>query len=307
PRPSPTPQNFSFNDARTEQVAGLPTAPAVDARVNPILTSPGTEASDAGAAVTAPTTPADPETGDIVRFSQAPAAGAAEPVAPPSAERFDSSVAPLPGVVTGPAVGEAADIQTAGPVVVSRLPAEVSDGWLLQRFVAKGEQSAFTALVQRHERLVLNVCQRVLGDSHAAHDAFQATFLVLARKASVIDARNPLAGWLYKVAYHIALRLRAVAARQRRDEKEAAADRSAQIASEAAATLEQEELREALSEELQRLPEKYRTPLVLCYFDGQTHAEAARAIGLPRGSMAKRIGEGLERLRARLLDRGFLF
>jgi RNA polymerase sigma factor (sigma-70 family) len=186
------------------------------------------------------------------------------------------------------------------------LSGDLPDGSLLQRFVADREQAAFTALVQRHERFVLRVCQRVLGDSHAAQDAVQATFLVLARKASVLDQDRPLAGWLYKVAYHLALRLRAVAARRRRSEKDAAGRRSSQDAGEYSADLEEQEMARVLGEELERLPEKYRVPLVLCYFDGRTHAEAARAIGLPRGSMAKRIDQGLERLRERLLDRGVM-
>jgi RNA polymerase sigma factor (sigma-70 family) len=153
---------------------------------------------------------------------------------------------------------------------------------------------------------VLDICQGVLGDSHIAQDAFQATFLVLARKASMVDGDNPLAAWLYKVAYHVALRLRAVAARQRRREKDAASDRPTQDPSDCPAEIEKQELCLALNEELQRLPEKYRRPLILCYFEGRTHEEAAQAIGMPRGSMAKRIGEGLERLRERLLERGFL-
>ncbi|MDB5313307.1 MAG: polymerase sigma factor, sigma-70 family [Gemmataceae bacterium] len=179
------------------------------------------------------------------------------------------------------------------------------DGSLLRRFVAGREQAAFTALVQRHERFVRGVCVQVLGDAHRAQDASQATFLVLARRAGMLDGRGTLAGWLYKVAYHLALRYRAAEDRQRRREQDAV-ERSPRGASTFSDVLDQEELRRALSEELQRLPEKYRLPLVLCYFDGRTHAEAARAIGLPRGSIAKRIGEGLERLRERLLDRGFM-
>jgi RNA polymerase sigma-70 factor (ECF subfamily) len=186
------------------------------------------------------------------------------------------------------------------------LPAELPDSSLLQRFVAHREQAAFTALVERHERFVFGVCLRVLGDSHAAQDAVQATFLVLARKAGLLSWQAPLAGWLYRVAHHVALRLRAVLARQRRRENDAASDRPSHAADESLADLERQEMRQALGEELQRLPDKYRVPLVLCYFDGRTHDEAARAIGMPRGSMAKRIGEGLERLRERLLDRGFL-
>jgi RNA polymerase sigma factor (sigma-70 family) len=185
------------------------------------------------------------------------------------------------------------------------LSADPTDGLLLQRFVADQEQTAFTALVERYEGFVLGICQRVLGDSHAALDAFQATFLVLARNAGLLDREGSLAGWLWKVAYRIALRLRAVAARQRRCEKEAANRRPSHEPGADPADLEKQELLGALDEELQRLPEKYRVPLVLCYFDGRTHAEAARAIGLPRGSMAKRVSEGLRRLRERLVERGF--
>jgi RNA polymerase sigma factor (sigma-70 family) len=140
---------------------------------------------------------------------------------------------------------------------------------------------------------------------HAAHDAFQLTFLTLARKASALDLRNPLAGWLYKVAYHLSLRLRGSAALQRRAEERAAGGRPSRDAEDHAADLEHRELRIALREELDRLPEKYRGPLVLCYLDGRTHDEAAHAIGLPRGSMAKRLAEGLDLLRERLLARGF--
>jgi len=203
--------------------------------------------------------------------------------------------------------GQAAALETSIPRRQPPPPTgDLPDGSLLERYAATREETAFAALVQRHEQLVLGVCRRVLGDSHAALDAFQATFLVLARRASMLDKNGSLAGWLYKVAYHLALRLREVAARQRRREKEAARGRSSRAASADHAALEKQEIREALTEELERLPDKYRVPLVLCYFDGRTHDEAARAIGLPRGSMAKRIGEGLERLRERLNDRGFM-
>jgi RNA polymerase sigma factor (sigma-70 family) len=184
--------------------------------------------------------------------------------------------------------------------------ADLTDGTLLQRFVANREQAAFAALVQRHGGLVLGVCHRVLGDFHAAQDAVQATFLVLARKAGMLDRSGPLGGWLYKVAYHLALRSRGVAARQKLTERAAdPADTTEQPAPES--DLEIEEVRQAIREELEHLPEKYRAPLMLCYFDGRTHADAAREIGVPRGSMAKRIGEGLEFLRERLMDRGLTF
>jgi len=187
---------------------------------------------------------------------------------------------------------------------VSALPAALADGALLERFVTQRDQTAFTALVARHARLVWRICRRVLGDVQAAEDAFQAAFVVLARKAGALDPHRPLSGWLYLVAYHLALRLRAVAARRRRSETQAAGNRAVAQENEAAAELENAEIHQALREEVQRLPEKYRAPLVLCYFQGQTHTEAARTIGMPRGSIAKRIGEGLEQLRQRLTDRG---
>jgi RNA polymerase sigma factor (sigma-70 family) len=184
--------------------------------------------------------------------------------------------------------------------------AELPDGTLLRRFVTGGEQAAFTELVLRHERAVLAIGMKVLGDLHSAQDVFQATILVLARRAGLLDGRTPLGGWLAKVAYHLALRHRIASERRRLLEQNAATGKSLQISNEFTTDLEQEELRHALREELQKLPEKYRVPLVRCYFDGRTHAEVAQEIGLPRGSIAKRIGEGLERLRDRLLDRGFL-
>jgi RNA polymerase sigma factor (sigma-70 family) len=242
-----------------------------------------------------------------------PTAGTAIPVTPTvRAHRADSTEADLradnlPGPeakrhvrTTGPAVGQAA----AG--AVERLPADLTDGALLHRFVVDRDQMAFTTLVHRHGSMVLAVCRRVLGDWSVAQDAVQATFLVLARKAAMLDRDGPLGGWLYKVAYHLALRSRAVSARQRQTERDAAEDESSAALAAPGDDLEQQELRQVIREELDRLPEKYREPLILCYFDGRTHADAAREIGLPRGSMAKRIGEGLERLRERLLDRGFM-
>jgi RNA polymerase sigma factor (sigma-70 family) len=186
----------------------------------------------------------------------------------------------------------------------TRLAAEVTDGSLLQRFVANREEAAFTALVRRHERLVLSVCQRVLGDWHAAQDALQTTFLVLARKAGMLDRQVPLTNWLYTVAYHAALRLRAISARHRLTETAAAQEWPTWNEGEVGTEVERLEIQQAVREELQNLPAEYREPLALCYVDGRTHNDAAREIGLPRGSMAKRLGEGLERLRERLIDRG---
>jgi RNA polymerase sigma factor (sigma-70 family) len=263
------------------------------------LESNGVQNAATGLATTA--TPSTPRTIQEPTQQFVTIPGVARPALPAvEATRLESSEALPQARPAVPADGPALRAEA------QRFLADLPDGSLLHRFVAHREEAAFTVLVQRHERIVLGVCQRVLGDTHAAQGALQGTFLILARKASRLDLRNPLTGWLYKVAYHLALRLRAVAARQRRYEQHAANGRAGQDA-ESISDLEDRELRQALSEELQRLPEKYRTPLILCYFDGCTHDEAARTIGMPRGSMAKRIGEGLERLRERLNERGFIF
>ncbi len=183
-------------------------------------------------------------------------------------------------------------------------PTELTDGSLLERFVVAHDQAAFTTLVQRYERLVPQVCRRVLGDSHAAQDAFQLTFMVLARKADVLDQQNaPPVGFTRSCT--ISPRdWRGVAAQQRKVEVARGQQQILPEVDDIGIDLESRELRQA-REELERLPEKYRTPLIMCYLDGRTHDEAAREIGLPRGSMAKRLAEGLERLRERLLNRGF--
>ena len=226
--------------------------------------------------------------------------------APEEVASVSGHAAAQPLVEAAPIPVARADQTTQRQLTGGATTAELPDGLLLQRDAAHGEQAAFTALVQRHEQFVLGVLQRVLGDSHAAEDALQATFLVLARKAGMLDQQTPLTGWLYRVAYRLALRFRAVSARQRHWAQYDSRGRLFKFASEPADDLERQELRRVLNEELQRLPEKYRTPLVLCYLNGRTHAEAARQIGLPRGSIAKRIGQALDMLRDRLIERGLI-
>ncbi len=177
---------------------------------------------------------------------------------------------------------------------------EVSDGQLLERFRAAGEASAFEALVRRHGPMVLGVCRRVLRDGHAAEDAFQATFLVLLRRADALDRRHPLAGWLYTVAYHVALRARAEAARRRRTEAAALPHPHAEPAGE----LLWRELRPVLDEELDRLPQHYRAPVVLCYLEGRTNEEAGRLLGWPVGTVKSRLARARGLLRTRLTRRG---
>ena len=175
-----------------------------------------------------------------------------------------------------------------------------TDGQLLEQFIQCGEESAFTALMRRHGPLVWGVCRRLLRNEQDAEDVFQATFLVLARQAGRIRCAGALSSWLYGVAQRLALRARADSARRRRHEAQAHSDTAAQ----AEDKLLWSELRAALDEELGRLPEKCRTPLLLCYFEGLTQDEAARRMGCKPRTVKARIERGRRLLRVRLSGRG---
>jgi RNA polymerase sigma factor (sigma-70 family) len=177
---------------------------------------------------------------------------------------------------------------------------EATDGHLLGRFVAQRDEAAFEALVQRHGPSVLGLCRRMLQDTHLADDAFQATFLVLVKKAGSIVRRHALGSWLYGVAYRVALKARAGAARRRARERPL----STMTTAEPTYETRRADLLPALDEELNRLPEKYRAPLLLCYIEGKTYDEAARALGWSRGSVQGRLERGREKLRGRLARRG---
>jgi RNA polymerase sigma factor (sigma-70 family) len=179
--------------------------------------------------------------------------------------------------------------------------AALSDGQLLERFLADRDETAMGVLVRRYGRLVLGVCRRVLRNTCAAEDAFQATFLVLLRRARALDRGKPLGGWLYTVAYRLALCARANEARRQQCEAQAARNR---IAAESHATPPCDVL-VALEEELHKLPEKHRAPLVLCYLEGKTTEQAAAILGCPRGSMSARLAQARERLRSCLARRGY--
>jgi RNA polymerase sigma factor (sigma-70 family) len=173
---------------------------------------------------------------------------------------------------------------------------EPTDRQLLRRFTKAGDESAFEMLIQRHGPIVLGVCRRVLGNADGAEDAFQATFLVLVRRAASIQRPELLGNWLYGVAFRIASRARQNAARRAESERQVAYRPRPELLPE----LARRELRSVLDEEMSRLPEKYRAPLVLCYLEGKTNEEAARQLGWPTGSMSWRLARGRELLRKRL-------
>jgi RNA polymerase sigma factor (sigma-70 family) len=179
--------------------------------------------------------------------------------------------------------------------------AALADGQLLERFLAHRDETAVEVLVRRYGPLVLGVCRRVLHNSHAAEDAFQATFLVLVRKAPSLDRGKPLGSWLYTVAYRLALRARANELRRQRCEQQAARRRPPAGGRDPGPS----DLVVALEEELHRLPERHRAALVLCYLEGKTNEQAAEILGCPRGSMAARLAQARERLRQGLARRGF--
>ncbi len=179
----------------------------------------------------------------------------------------------------------------------------VADRQLLEAFLAGRQEAAFAALMRRHGAMVFGVCRRVLSDWHDAEDAFQATFLVLARQAGSIRRRDSVASWLYGVAYRVSLKAKTTAARRRRHERQ----RPITPVVQAGAAAGLDELRRVLDEELARLPEKYRAPLVLCYLEGKARDEAAEQLGWSAGALKGRLERGRELLRRRLERRGLAF
>jgi RND family efflux transporter MFP subunit len=177
-----------------------------------------------------------------------------------------------------------------------------TDGQLLDRYVGQRDEAAFELLLWRHGTMVLNVCRRVLHDEHDAEDAFQATFLALVRKARSIVRGEAVAGWLYRVAYRVALEARSKAVRMAKKEKPGVE----KLAAQEARDVSWSELRPLLDEEMNRLPERLRLPLVLCYLEGKTNEEAARQLGCPSGTIFSRLARGRDLLRRRLLRRGLV-
>jgi RNA polymerase sigma factor (sigma-70 family) len=192
--------------------------------------------------------------------------------------------------------------------------AGLSDGQLLERIAARRgaggeatfeEESAFALLIDRHGPMVLRVCRGILGDPHEADDAFQATFLILLRQAGTIRKRDSVGPWLHGVTRRVAACARSAAARRRLHERRWFHCRQyAQSQASPATNTQDFDLSETIHAELDRLPERYRAPIVLCDLEERSLDEAARQLGWPLGTVKSRLNRGRERLRDRLVRRG---
>src|SRR5579871_718250 len=184
--------------------------------------------------------------------------------------------------------------------LAARSDAPASDAELLRRFVSHDEEAAFEMLLRRHGPMVLRVARRVLGSESDAEDVFQATFLLLARRAGAIRKRESVASWLHGVSHRLALSARGKRARRQERERRAAEARAMETPPGSAWN----ELEETLHDVLAQLPAKYRTPLIQCYLEGWTHEEVARQLGKPLGTVRSWLARGRELLRKRLVRRG---
>ena len=178
----------------------------------------------------------------------------------------------------------------------------MTDGQLLERFATQtGEAAelAFASLVERHGPMVLRACKGILRDDHEAMDAFQATFLVLIRKGRSLWVRDSLGPWLHRVACRAAARSHAEMRRRKAVERRAIEQMAGRTNDR-----ERDDLAVLLHEEIDRLPERFRVPIVLCELEGHTCEQAARHIGCPIGTIGSRLVRGRERLRRGLVRRG---
>jgi RNA polymerase sigma-70 factor (ECF subfamily) len=191
-------------------------------------------------------------------------------------------------------------VQHIRRLVDAQTLAGAADADLVTRFIRSRDERAFATLLRRHGPMVLSVCHGVLGQREDAEDVFQATFILLARKARSIRKRESLASWLHGVAHRLALRAKTQRRFRRAQERKAAAMRS----STADFKESWQDLRPLLDEEMGKLPEQYRTALILCYLEGKTHEEIAQELGCPVGTVRSRVGRGRKLLQGRLVHRG---
>jgi RNA polymerase sigma factor (sigma-70 family) len=178
---------------------------------------------------------------------------------------------------------------------------EMTEKQLLERFIAENDQAAFRTLVELHGPMVLGVCRSVLNESHDAEDAFQNTFLALVQNASTIRNRDSLGPWLHRVALRIARRARVRAGDRRARER-----RGSRSEADAPRVDSGFGSPEVLHEELKRLPDRYRLPLVLCYLEGKTNAQAAEQLQWPVGTVKGRLWRARGQLRDQLCRRGLI-
>ncbi len=176
----------------------------------------------------------------------------------------------------------------------------MSETLLLERFITDRDEEAFEALISRHGPMVLGMCRRMLDDPRDVEDAFQATFLVLVRKAGSLRDRDLLANWLYGVAHRVATRARATACRRRMRERPGGEE----LAVANPTREDRAELRAVLDDELARLPNRLRSAVILCDVEGVPQGEAARRLGCPVGTVKSRLSRARDRLRVRLVRRG---
>jgi RNA polymerase sigma factor (sigma-70 family) len=183
---------------------------------------------------------------------------------------------------------------------LTRTPCVLSDGRLLESFLAYRDEASFEMLVKRHGPMVLGVCRRVIGNLHDAEDAFQAVFLVLARKADSIVPRDLVGNWLHGVAYRTALQARDRLGRRRARERQVKDMPQPTVAPE----FDLRELHDALDQELNELPDKYRVPIVLCDLEGRSRKDVACVLKIPEGTLSSRLATGREMLARRLARHG---
>src|SRR6516162_7707055 len=176
---------------------------------------------------------------------------------------------------------------------------QLSDRHLLRQFSDRRDEAAFGTLLHRHGPMVLNVCRGVLSNEADAEDAFQATFLILARKAPSIRKTESVGSWLHGVAYRTALKARAQSATRQKNEARAPARSGS-----APDDLTWREAQQVVHEELAGLAERYRVPLVACYLEGKTQDQAAAQLGQAKSTLKERLERGRSLLRARLVRRG---